>query len=254
MNHDLNLLRGLVDELSLRLSSLEHRRFVAPFANDLFEAASYWRDLGTFALDRNTKVDYPVVARSEIREMEHLKTISLGQPHENQDYYAPIFQIAGEILDTVEKIQPPSDGHLGVLRIIHEQFAFLEADYGFHVTEQKPTGLRLSTGEVYIELAWAKQWSNSCVFGPDSPSQESFWIKDLLFMHSDQRYRTLPEELTLDTESAVEGWFRFLAGVFKQYGRDVFTNRPGIFAKLAKAREEWDREYTKEMDRLYGNR
>ncbi len=73
-------------------------------------------------------------------------------------------------------------------------------------------------------------------------------------MYGDRRYRTLPEDLGLDTEEDVERWFTFLSGIFRQYGHDVLTNRPGIFEELAKAQEQRGREYTQEMDRLYGGR
>jgi len=51
----------------------------------------------------------------------------------------------------------------------------------------------------------------------------------------------------------VENWFKFLAGVFKQYGHDVLSNQPGIFEKLAKAQAKRDPEYTREMDCRYGD-
>ena len=58
----------------------------------------------------------------------------------------------------------------------------------------------------------------------------------------------------LNTESDVQNWSKFLAGVFKQYGHDVLSNQPGIFEKLAKAQAQRDQEYTQEMDRLYGHK
>jgi hypothetical protein len=75
-------------------------------------------------------------------------------------------------------------------------------------------------------------------------------------MAHDNSYRTISREsreLKLDTEAKVEEWFRFLAGVFKRYGKDVLTNRPGVFEELEQAQSQRDREYTQEMDARYGS-
>ena len=246
-------LDDLVRQLELSLPELRLRRSENGLRNDLFEAVDDLLHLARHALQGDTQVNYPIRADEEIRLWNALTERMHKDSDDSQRQQGrPLLEITAQILQIVKNIQPPVDGHLGVLRIIHEDFDFLTADYGFNVTDQEPTRIRFSSGSVYIVLAWANQWDNSCIFGPESEPPNHFWIKDLLFMYGDQRYRTLPDELALNTQTAVENWFRFLAAVFKQYGYPVLTNQPGIFAKLAKAQAEWDLEYTKEMDQLYG--
>jgi hypothetical protein len=244
-----------VEMLAVRLPDLQRQRSVTPFANDVYEAADYWHRLGVDILENNTRTNFPEIVPSELRLLAQLEAILATRSAEEQTRYAQVFQAGRNILGFAEKVQLSEDGHLGILRVIRQQFGFLEMDYGFRVTHQKPTGLRFSSDTVYVDLAWAKKYaSSSCSFGAETNAKQSFWIEDLLFMYGDQRYRTLPEDLGLDTEDDVERWFTFLASIFKQYGHDVLSNQPGIFDKLAKAQAERDREYTQEMDRLYGQK
>ena len=118
----------------------------------------------------------------------------------------------------------------------------------------EPIGVLFSSGAVYMNLEWAGMPDLSCEFGPEGAPKKRFGIDDLLYMVHDSRYRTLPHELNLDTEAKVQKWFGFLARVFKRYGRDVLTNRPGIFEELEQAQSQRDREYTREMDARYGSR
>jgi hypothetical protein len=83
---------------------------------------------------------------------------------------------------------------------------------------------------------------------------KEFWIDDLLFIYEDRRYRELPQSLVLDTETDVESWFRLIADVFKHYGREVLSNRPGIFDRLAQAQAQRDAEFVAAMNEKYGNR
>ncbi|HEY1528418.1 MAG TPA: hypothetical protein VGH51_19505 [Candidatus Angelobacter sp.] len=247
-------LQELVSGLESYLPELERQRSSSGFANDVFEAIDDLRHLGHYILEGNTRVDYPVRVGQERELWKTLADLLRKRPAEDQQRYAKIFGEAEQILRFAETIQPSRDGHLGVLRIIRKQFGFLTTDYHFRVAHQKPTGMRFSSGTVYVNLEWAKEYSSSCSFGAESNPTKSFWIDDLLFMHGDERYRTLPEDLALNTERDVENWFKVLADIVKQYGRDVLSNQPGIFEKLAKAQAQRDREYTEEMNRLHGHR
>jgi hypothetical protein len=247
-------LKDIVDKMESYLPELERQRSSNPFANDVFEAADDLRHLCSRVLDGDTRVNYPVRAREELGLWRTLADFLQRRSTEEQQRYATIFETAQQILKDVQTVEPPKDGHLGVLRIIREQFGFVQTDYGFAIVKEEPIGIRFSSREVYLELEWAKKYNSSCSFGPESNPKESFWIDDLLFMHGDERYRNLPQDLALNSESDVQNWFKFLAGVFKQYGHDVLSNRPGIFERLAKAQTQRDQEYTQEMDRLYGHR
>ena len=107
---------------------------------------------------------------------------------------------------------------------------------------------------LFLKLEYSKTPPLSCSFGPESKDGKEFWIGDLLFMYEDRRYRELPQSLVLDTETDVESWFRFIADVFKQYGREVLSNRPGIFDRLAQAQAQRDAEFVAAMNEKYGNR
>jgi hypothetical protein len=241
-----------MSELESRLPELEQLRSSDPFANDLYEAAAYWCGLGRWVLEKNTKVNHPERVRGELELLTKLRQGLQNKPAEDQRCYAPILETAHAILRTVQAVQPPRDGHLGVLRVIREHFQFLQTDYDFSIIDTQPTGLRFSSGAVYLRLEHAKDHTLSCVFGPETEPRESFWIDDLLFMNGDTRYRNLPQELRLDTEEEVENWFAFLADVFKQYGHPVLSDEPGIFTRLAQAQAERDAEYVRDMNRKFG--
>lgn len=245
-------LENELSELEAYLPQLEEHRASDAFVNDLYEAAYYWCGLGRWVLQRNTKVNYPERARGERELLSKLKSILAGKPTEAQAKYGPLLRAGEEILQIVGAVEPPKDGHLGFLRIVRECFEFLLVDFDFSVTEEQPTKLRFSSAKVYLELACSCDPWMSCQFGPESSEQEHFWIHDLLYMQGDQRYRTLPEKLAMSTETEVREWFRFIADVFKQYGRDVLSDQPGIFGRLGQAQAQRDAEYAAAMNALHG--
>lgn len=245
-------LQRLVSTLESRLPDLQRQRSSNPFANDVFEAVDDLRHLGRHILEGNTRVNYAARVRQERELWKKLTDLLSNRSVENQQRYAATFDTAEQILRFADSTEPPRDGHLGILRITRKQFGFVQTDYGFAIVKEEPIGVRFSSGAVYLALKWAKQYDSSCSFGSESKHEKSFWIDDLLFLHGDARYRTLPQELTLNTESDVETWFKFLADVFRQYGHDVLSNRPGIFEKMEKAQAQRDQEYRQEMDRRYG--
>lgn len=249
----MNSLRENVDALARHVADLEPERSTDAFANDVYEAAWYWRDLGNWVLENNTRTNFPARAREELASMDDLRRLLLTRSSEEQTKYAPMFETAEKVLRVVESVHPSKGGHLGVLRVIREQFGFLQTEHSFAIAKEERIGIRFSSGKVYLELEWAKNYHMSCSFGLELNPRESFWIDDLLFMYGDPRYRTLPEELALNTESDVERWFQSLADTFKQYGNDVLSNKPGIFEKLEQAQAERDREFTREMNSQYGH-
>jgi hypothetical protein len=164
----------------------------------------------------------------------------------------PLFVVAQDVLKVAEAIPLPKDGHLGILKVIRQTFGFLETDYGFTAIAEGPLGMRFSSGTVYLELGFGAAPSLTCSFGQESQPKKNFWVEDLLYMQGDQRYKALPQELKLESEEDVKGWFEFLAEIWKQYGYDVLADRPGIFDRLNQAQAQRDEEYTREMNRLYG--
>jgi hypothetical protein len=244
-------LQKAVIELERQLPELERQRTSDTFANDLYEAAYYWCELGRWVLENNTKVNYPERVRGERELLAKLHEILRNKSVEGQVKYGPLLNTGGEILRIVGGVQPPSDGHLGFLRIIRGYFRFLQTDYSFSITDEQPTSIRFSSGAVYVKLEHSRDPWLSCLFGPESTEREHFSIRDLLFLNRDERYRTMPEKLAVNTESEVESWFKFIADVFRQYGHGVLRNEPGVFERLAKAQAERDEEYRLEMEKLH---
>ncbi len=238
-----------LDSLDALLPQLEKRRSFSPLANDIFEACDYWSKLGHRALENDTRVNYPARAAGEMPLLEKLQSMLREQGGE-QGFNEALVMGRG-VLSALQSITPPKDGHLGIIRVIHEQFAFL-SEYDFHIVREEPIGTLFSSGAVYLNLEWAGMPDLSCEFGPEAPKKR-FGIDDLLYMVHDSRYRTLPRELNLDTDAKVQEWFGFLAGVFKRYGIDVLSNRSGVFEELQQAQSQRDREYTQEMDARYGS-
>jgi hypothetical protein len=245
-------LENAVSELEAHLPQLEKQRASDGFVNDLYEAAFYWCELGRWVLQKNTKVNYPERVRGERELLTKLESILRGKPSEAQLTYGPLLSTGGKILQIVEGEQPAKDGYLGFLRTVRECFQFLRSDFGFSVTDEQPTSLEFSSGAVYMELDCAHNPWMSCLFGPESAERKHFSIQDLLFLHGDQRYRTLPEKLTMNTEGEVEDWFRFVAGIFRQYGSEVLSNQPGIFDRLMQAQTQRDAEFVAFMNEKYG--
>jgi len=243
-------LQVAVSELESHLPELERQRASDTFANDLYEAAYYWCELGHWVLEKNTKVNYPERARGERELLAKLREILRNKSAEGQLRYGPLLDTGAEIISMVGAVQPPRDGHLGFLRIVRQCFRFLQTDYSFSIVDEQPTSIRFSSGAIYIRLDFSKDPWDSCLFGPESP-EKKFSIYDLLFLNHDERYRTLPEKLEVSTESEVESWFKFLADVFKQYGHGVLRNDPAIFERLARAQAERDEEYRQQMDKLH---
>jgi hypothetical protein len=240
-----------LERLDRMLQQLEKQRSHTALANDIYEAGAYWSKLGHRALQNDTRVNYPARAQEEFLLLEKLQS-----PLENQreeGLFREALAKGRSILLALQTIKPPQGGHLGSLRSIYKEFRFLEFAYSFRITHEEPIGVMFSSGEVYINLQWATTPYLSCEFGPEGSPKKSFAIDDLLYMVHDSRYRTLPRELSLDTEAKVMEWFEFLASVFKEYGKAVLMNEAGIFEELEKAQMHRDREYTHDMDARYGS-
>ena len=236
-----------VRELETMLSDLKAQRQSTALANDMYEAAEDWRIAGNYILNGDIRVDYQAHAFSERCLVNALQASLLTKAAEEQTRYARLLRLGAEMVQALQATPSPKDGHLGVLRILREQFRFLEQDYGFYVTKEKPTGLRYSSGQVFLELEYASTSYLSCAFGSESRLQRCFWIEDLLYINQDKRYKSIPCALSLNTADEVEPWFRFVAEIFQEHGKQVLLNELGVFDRLAAAQCERDREIEREM-------
>lgn len=234
-------LQELVNRLEQTLPALRAGRDADAFANDLFEAADDLRALGQYLLDGDTRVNYPARVRQEQELWDRLQLLLRARAPEDVRRYQPVFDVAEQVLSIARDVEPPKEGHLGFLAIAREQFGFLQSEYGFAVAREEPVRIRFSSGVIFVELAWAKHVSGSCSFGFESNPSRLFWIDDLLFLHGDERHRSLADELRLDSGDAIEKWLGFLAAIFRRYGHDLLTGQPEMFERLSAAQEARDR-------------
>lgn len=236
-------LQEVTGRLDKSLPSLRKRRDSSPFANDVYEAVDHWHSLGERALHRDAKVNYGQRVREERVVLEKLVDRLQILPPEEQAQYLNVLGAAPILFKALESVPLVAEGYLGTIAVLKAQFAFLEWSYRFRVLQEDPTGIRYSSGAVYVELQCSIDPVFSCSFGPERENGISFWIEDLLFLHGDREYRTFGMNTHLDTKDQVQEWFSHLAHIWKHYGREVLTNQLGIFDRLKEAQALRDQEY-----------
>jgi hypothetical protein len=106
--------------------------------------------------------------------------------------------------------------------------------------------MRLACGAVVVELGWATQSSLSFSIRRDSLGD--FWVEDLLYLHGDERSQSIPQAIHLNSEAAVDEWFRFISAVLRRYGDDLLRDILGAFDRLAQAQSERDAEYVRRIN------
>jgi hypothetical protein len=246
-------LQAVLDELRGELPALERDRSSSAYQNDMFEAVDDWCHLCQRAIDSDTKVDFPKRAGEEMPLLNTLNSTLSAQGTEQAPCFAHILELSRRALLLLAEFKPPEDGHLGVLRIIRDQFSFLSQEFHFRVVAEEPAGVRFSSGQTWIELSAAAMSSLSCSFGPEPPGSGTYWLEDLLYAYGDERFRAIPMQLAIPSTTEVESWFAFVASVFRRYGAELLADRPGIFDRLREAQSVRDAEYTQEMDRKHGD-
>ena len=110
--------------------------------------------------------------------------------------------------------------------------------------------MRLACGAVVVELGWASQSSLSFSIRRDNLGD--FWVEDLLYLHRDQRYLSVPQAIQLSNEADVDDWFQFISAALHQYGDELLRDIPGAFHRLAHAQSERDAEYGAKMNAEHG--
>src|SRR5712692_8018339 len=168
-------LAAAVAKLDQDLSRMEKERYSSPLANDIYEAACYWRDLGRWILEGNTKVKYPARAAEERSVLEKLAVMARTQSPNQERRYQSCFEAASVILRAAAETEPPKDGHMGILRIIRAHFDFLETDYALAIVDEQPLGMKYASAWVWIELKYGERSSQLCTFGPQVNSGSVFW-------------------------------------------------------------------------------
>src|SRR5580765_7444776 len=89
----MRLLREPLLELESQLPELKDRRDSAPIANDIFEAAVYWSQLGRWAFEGNTKVNYPARARGEKELLAKLRETIETKSGEDKVRYSHLLEV-----------------------------------------------------------------------------------------------------------------------------------------------------------------
>jgi hypothetical protein len=189
-------LRTNLANLVSSLPELKAERDRGPVQNDMYEAIDDWCHLGQRAVAGDTRVNYPARARGELLLLEKLPQNRVGEGDEDREKYASLLNDAEEMIHEIAHIPIPEDGHLGVLRVIREHFAFLFSDHGFTIIDEQPTGMRLSSGTVVLELGWATQSSLS--FSSAQSDERCYWIEDK--QPGDRTY-PIPAQLQLLTSN-----------------------------------------------------
>jgi len=236
--------------LEARLPELRDSRHTGPLQNDIYEAVEDCCHLGRHAIGNDTRVNYPARAQSEFMCLKKLLAFWAAKDQEELERYQPLLKAAHEMIQQTAEIPLDPDGHLGVLKTIRKHFGWLLEQNGFTIADEQPTGVCLTCGPVFLELAWATQSSLSFSLTRDKVIH--FWLEDLLFLHGDDRYRTVPSSLDLKTELDVESWFSFVSGVLRKYGQDLLTDQAEAWSRLAAAQSKRDAEYIAMMNAKYG--
>ncbi len=229
---------------------LKAERNVGPLQNDVYEAIDDLRHLGQRAAVRDTRVNYPLRAKTELVLFQKLRHIVSARAKNDRLRYLPLLDRAEELVRQISQIPIPVDGHLGVLKVIRNRFGFLFDQYEFTVTDEQPSSMRLTNGAVIVELGCATQSSLSFSLSHDDLGH--FWIEDLLYLHGDRRYESVPHFMHLNTETDVDDWFQFISDVLRRYGDDLLRDTPGAFDRLAQAQSQRDAEYAARMNAKHG--
>ena len=212
--------------LESSLSELKAERQDGPLQNDVYEAVDDLCHLCRRAVAGDTHVNYPARVTSDLALFQQLRDVVNSQPEQQRGRYLVLLDRAEIILREIAQIPLPPDGHLGVLRSIRHHFGFLFSQYGFGLVDEKPTGMRLRSGAVIVELGWATTSSLSFCLSRDN---RNYWVEDLLYLAGDGRYQSVPQRIELNTEADVDRWLQFISGVLREYGDAQLRNSLGAF-------------------------
>jgi hypothetical protein len=67
------------------------------------------------------------------------------------------------------------------------------------------------------------------------------------YLHGDERYQSIPQAIHLNSEAAVDEWFRFISAALPG-----FVTISGAFDRLAKAQSERGAEYVRKINTEHG--
>jgi len=229
----------LVAVLERYVSALRLGRDRDHCANDLFEAADDALSLARHISNDDRWVDYSGRVAQERDTWRTLAVEFHGMCAGDWQMFAEIREIVNDVLALATARAAEPGGYRGFLKVIQENFKFLETEYAFKLVRSQPTRALYSSGDVDVTLKYANDHASSCMFGPTGSSQV-FWLANLLFLFHDSRYDALTPALSLTSERDIQEWFGYAARILRELGNDVLSNCPGIFEKLAHAQAQQD--------------
>jgi hypothetical protein len=238
--------------LEARIPELKDRRNAGPLQNDIYETIDDCCHLGRRAIQNDTRVNYPARARSENIYLRNVCNFGVAKDEQGWEGYQFLLATAQEMVEQIADIPLAPSGHLRVLKTIQKHFAWLMEQFGFTLEDEQPTGVCLTSRHVFLELAWATQSSLSFALTRDKVHR--FWLEDLLFLHGDSRYRTVPASLDLKTEEDVEAWFSVVSSILREHGQALLADQEEAWNRLAEAQSKRDAEYVAMMNAKYGQR
>ena len=236
--------------LESSLPELKAERQDGPLQNDVYEAVDDLCHLGHRAVAGDTRVNYPARVESDLALFQRLRDVVNSRFEEKRERYVFLLDRSEAMLREIAQIPLPPDGHLGVLKSIRHHFGFLFRQYGFGVMEEEPTGMRLRSGIVIVDVSWAVSSSLSFCLSRDD---RNYWIEDLLYLGGDKRYQSVPQRIELNTAAEVDSWLQFISDVLREYGDEQLRNSPGAFERLDRAQAQRDAEYAAMMNAKYGS-
>jgi hypothetical protein len=128
-----------------------------PLRNNVYEEIEDMCILGRRAVARDTRVNYPARAESELMLLQNVRASVLAGNENDRERYVALLDHAEEMVRLIARVPIPPDGQLGVLRLTRSHFDFLFDEHGFTIADQQPTGLVLTRGDVVIEVGCATQ-------------------------------------------------------------------------------------------------
>lgn len=243
----------LTAQLAGHAGKLKPLRGSSPLANDMFEAADDWTNLGNLLAEHSDQTDFASRARQEQELLERLRLALLRASSEDQVRYGPILEAGAQLIEIAGRQVANPDGALGFLRVIRARFGFL-AEHGFVLGLAQPSAARFSSGGVFVRLELCDDPAATCIFGLEAVPEQSFGLDDLLFLHGDPAWQRLAERRPLRNEAEVDGWFAYAARLLEESGADILAGTPASFARLKDAQDRRDATYIQFMDERFALR
>ncbi len=215
------------------------------------DAVSYHRYLADRLLERSTMTAFSSIAKSERADFEALRSRYRAEIDSSVDYQA-VMALGEKVIAEAEAWVMDPDGHLGVLRVLREEFAFLRCN-GFEMVWEEICDADYVAPwlTVRLRLPPGRLMDPSYLVKLSAGGAECF-LDDLLYRADPARF-AMPREIpSPTTASEVRALFRGAATILERHGTDVLSGQAGAFEALQAAARERGARVDAECERLYG--